>query len=116
MVYKNHFLEAHEVLEEDWKNLKKEGKKEEAKFLQALINGATAIALWVKKRPEPSYRVWEFFQKNKHLLSTVEEKEQGKYIFVIRLLEYKFSRKHNLDEIFSENSDFKSISHSYRLK
>ncbi len=99
MVYSDHFVEAHEVLEEDWKNLKKEGKKEEAKFLQALINGATAIALWVKKRPEPSHRIWEFFQKNKHLISTIEEDKQEKYFFVIRLLEYKFitfRKKENL--------------------
>ncbi len=91
MVFNNHFVEAHEVLEEDWKALKKEGKKEEAKFLQALINGATAIALWIKKRPEPCYRVWDFFQRNKHLLSTISESEKEKYIFVIKLLEYKFN-------------------------
>ncbi|MDX9744138.1 MAG: DUF309 domain-containing protein [Arcobacteraceae bacterium] len=96
MVFSNHFVEAHEVLEEDWKRFKKEGKKEEAKFLQALINGATAIALWVKKRPEPSSRVWEFFQKNKHLIETVNLNKKEKYYFTIKLLEYKFSQKEKL--------------------
>ncbi len=91
MVYNNHFVEAHEVLEKDWKRLKKESKKEEAKFYQGLINGATSIALWIKKRPEPSLRVWETFQKNKHLITTVAEKEKEKYLFVIKLLEYKFT-------------------------
>mgnify|MGYP002398687174 CR=1 FL=1 len=90
MVYNNQFVEAHEVLEEDWKELKKTGLKEEAKFLQALINGATSIALWVKKRPEPSARVWDFFQRNKHLISTIEASETQKYIFVIKLLEFKY--------------------------
>lgn len=93
MVFNNHFVEAHEVLEEDWKRLKKEGKKEEAKFLQALINGATAIALFVKNRLEPSERVWDFFQRNKHFISTIKEDERGKYYFAIRLLEHKLSQK-----------------------
>lgn len=90
MVFGNHFVEAHEVLEEDWRVLKKEGRKEEAKFLQTLINGATAIALWIKNRPEPSLRVWDFFQRNKHLISTINESQREKYIFAIKLLEYKF--------------------------
>ncbi len=93
MIHNNHFVEAHEVLEEDWKNLKKEGKKEEAKFLQALINGATAIALWIKNRHEPCYRVWDFFQRNKHLIETINLNKKEKYYFTIKLLEYKFSQK-----------------------
>ncbi len=90
MVSNNHFVEAHEVLEEDWKKLKKEGKKDEAKFLQALINGATSIALWIKKRPEQCYRIWTFFQRNKHLISTIDQSQQKPYLFAIKLLEDKF--------------------------
>ncbi|MDD2697905.1 MAG: DUF309 domain-containing protein [Arcobacteraceae bacterium] len=95
-IHNNHFVEAHEVLENDWKRFKKESKKENAKFLQALINGATSIALWIKKRPEPSLRVWDFFQKNKYLIETINLNEKEKYLFTIKLLEYKFTQKEKL--------------------
>lgn len=90
MVHNNQFVKAHEVLEEDWKKLKKEEQKEKAKFLQALINGATSIALFLMNRIDASNRVWETFQKNKHLITTINEDEKEKYLFAIRLLEYKF--------------------------
>ena len=90
MIEENRFVEAHEVLEDEWRELKRNGNKEKAKFIQALINGATSIALWEKKRPEPCLRVWDFFQKNKHLISTIEISNQEKYLFSIKLLEFKF--------------------------
>jgi hypothetical protein len=96
MVQNNHFVEAHEVLEIEWKELKKEDNKDKAKFIQALINGSTAIALWLKQRPEPSLRVWEVLQRNKHLISCFELKDMEKYQQAIDLLEQKFKDKENL--------------------
>lgn len=96
VVNQGDFVEAHEVLEEDWKRLKKEGRAIEAKFIQALINGATALALWKKNRPEASLRVWETFQKNKSLLKSepIDSLSNNEsYHFACKLLEYKFSQK-----------------------
>lgn len=68
----NLFVEAHELLEDDWKLYKKNGEKDKAKALQGLINGATALALYyTKKRPEGYKKVWPVFVKHKHLLDTV---------------------------------------------
>ncbi len=44
------FVEAHEILEDDWKTFKKQGLKLEAKAIQGLINGATALALYHIKK------------------------------------------------------------------
>ncbi len=69
----NLFIEAHELLEDDWKNYKKKGEKEKAKALQGLINGATALALfYIKNRPEGYKKVWLVFEKYKPLLDKVE--------------------------------------------
>jgi len=96
MIEENDFVEAHEVLEDEWKIFKKEEKRLEAKFVQALINGATSIALWIKKRPEPSLRVWEVFQRNKHLINEISLENKDKYLNATILLEMKFSIKHTL--------------------
>ena len=88
------YVEAHEVLEHDWKELKKQGKKEEAKYLQALINGATALALfYIKKRPEPGERVWEVYLRNKYLFDKLELHEKEKYQYIQTLLEELYAKK-----------------------
>ncbi|WP_072680806.1 DUF309 domain-containing protein [Arcobacter sp. LA11] len=74
------FVEAHELLEDDWKNYKKNGEKEKAKALQGLINGATALALYyIKNRPEGYKKVWPVFEKYKHLLNLIEIEEKEKF-------------------------------------
>lgn len=88
---KNHdFVDAHEVLEHDWKVLKKDGQREKAKFLQGLINGTTAIALFVKGRKNGCTRVWSTFQKYKGLIDTIEISDKSKYEDAIKLLEKKY--------------------------
>ena len=70
---KGFYIEAHEILEEDWKNYKKTGQKEKAKALKGLINGATALALYfIKNRPDGYKKVWPVFEKYKHFLDTLE--------------------------------------------
>jgi hypothetical protein len=95
---KNHqFVEAHEVLEDDWNALKKEGRKKEAKYLQALINGATSLALFViKKRVDAGQRVWEVYLRNKYLFDELELYEREKYKYVQTLLEDLYLKKDNL--------------------
>ena len=45
MVQNEEFAPAHEVLEHDWKAYKKQNQMQQAKVLQGLINGTTALAL-----------------------------------------------------------------------
>ena len=46
------YVEAHELLEDDWNFYKKQGELNKALVLKGLINGATALALYhIKKRP-----------------------------------------------------------------
>ena len=67
------FIEAHELLEEDWRAFKKNGERDKAKALQGLINGATALALYfVKNKPEGYKKVWLVFEKYRPLIDKVE--------------------------------------------
>ena len=70
------YVEAHELLEEDWKVYKKNEEKDKAKALKGLINGATALALYfIKNRPEGYKKVWPVFEKYKGLLKLMEKEE-----------------------------------------
>lgn len=61
-IEENHFIEAHEILEGSWKILKNQDKPEEARIQKGLINGATAVGLYVQKdRPEAARRLWQSY-------------------------------------------------------
>lgn len=84
------FIQAHEILEHDWKAYKKQGLKLEAKYLQALINGATALALYKNKnRPEAYLKVWPVFLRNKDLILEIDLDEKDKFIEASKILEIK---------------------------
>lgn len=68
-----YFVEAHELLEDDWNLYKKQGQKEKALVLKGLINGATALALYyIKKKPLGYEKVWPVFLKYIPLLDEIE--------------------------------------------
>ncbi|MDZ7818344.1 MAG: DUF309 domain-containing protein [Aliarcobacter sp.] len=76
----DYFVEAHELLEDDWNFYKKQGQKEKALMLKGLINGATALALFfIKKRPESYKKVWPAFLKYITLLDEIEIEEKEKF-------------------------------------
>lgn len=81
------FVEAHELLEEEWKFYKKIGEKSKAKAIQGLINGATALALYKKNRFEAYTKVWEVYKKYKSLLEKLDKND--KYYEASNLLEFK---------------------------
>ncbi|PLY05082.1 MAG: DUF309 domain-containing protein [Arcobacter sp.] len=88
------YIEAHELLEEDWKNFKKNGEKDKAKALQGLINGATALALYfIKNKPNAYKKVWPVFKKYKPLLDSVNLDNLGKYHIARDLL---IKKNHNI--------------------
>jgi hypothetical protein len=79
-VENGYYVEAHELLEDDWNMYKKQEQKEKALVLKGLINGATALALFhIKKRPESYKKVWPAFEKYVPLLDEVEIEEKEKY-------------------------------------
>lgn len=82
-----YFVEAHELLEDDWNFYKKQEEKEKALVLKGLINGATALALFhIKKRPEAYEKVWLAFIKYIPLLDIVEFEDKDKYYKAKNLL------------------------------
>ena len=76
----DYFVEAHELLEDDWNLYKKQGQKEKALVLKGLINGATALALFfIKKKPEGYKKVWPAFLKYIPLLDHIELENKEKF-------------------------------------
>ena len=86
-VENGYYVEAHELLEDDWNMYKKQGQKEKALVLKGLINGATALALFhIKKRPQGYEKVWLTFIKYIPLLDKVEFEDKNKYYKAKKLL------------------------------
>ncbi|MBU0923767.1 DUF309 domain-containing protein [bacterium] len=76
----DYFVEAHELLEDDWNLYKKQGQKNKALMLKGLINGATALALFfIKKRPAAYKKVWPAFLKYIPLLDGLEIEDKDKF-------------------------------------
>jgi hypothetical protein len=76
----DYFVEAHELLEDDWNLYKKQGQKNKALMLKGLINGATALALFfIKKRPASYEKVWPAFLKYIPLLDELEIEDKDKF-------------------------------------
>lgn len=75
-----YFKEGHELLEDDWREFKKQGEKEKALVLKGFINASTALALFHIKKNEDGYkRVWLVFEKYIDLLEKVELDEKEKF-------------------------------------
>jgi hypothetical protein len=84
------FKEAHEVLEADWLEFKRQGLKEKASFYKGLINGATSIALIRLNRSQRAKQItWEAFLKYKGFIDIIEKEKRPKYIEAINILESK---------------------------
>ena len=82
-----YFVEAHELLEDDWNLYKKQGQKNKALVLKGLINGATALALYhIKKRPAGYQKVWPVFLKYLPLLDDIEIEDKNKFYEAKNLL------------------------------
>jgi len=81
------YVEAHELLEDDWNLYKKQGQKNKALVLKGLINGATALALYhIKKRPAGYQKVWPVFLKYLPLLDDIEIEDKNKFYEAKNLL------------------------------
>jgi len=85
------FVEAHEILEKSWKRLKKSDLTE-ANIQKGLINGATAIALYLRGKKEPAQRVWKTFEKYRVLIGENEFFDTVKYKIAEEILDEKYKR------------------------
>lgn len=86
-VQNGYYVEAHELLEDDWNEFKREGQREKALVLKGLINGATALALYhIKKKPHGYNKVWPAFEKYIPLLDDVELDQKEKFYKAKELL------------------------------
>lgn len=84
------FIKAHELLEDDWKAFKRQKQTTEAKALQGLINGATALALYhIKKRPSGFIKVWPVYIKYKPLLQNAKLKDKNRFYDACNIFEKK---------------------------
>jgi len=88
-VEKENFVEAHELLEDEWKDYKKAGEKNKAKAVQGLINGATSLALFRKNRIDAYKKIWKVFEKYENLIEEVELNDKEKYKEARELLRKK---------------------------
>lgn len=81
------YVKAHELLEDDWREYKNiyrqtniEKFRTQAKAVQGLINGATALALYFeKKRPNSYKKIWKVFEKHAPLLDEINLENMNKY-------------------------------------
>jgi hypothetical protein len=86
-VENGYYVEAHELLEDDWNFYKKQGQKNKALVLKALINGATALALYfIKRKPDGYKKVWPVLFKYIDLLDDIEIDDKEKFYKAKQLL------------------------------
>ena len=82
-VENGYYAEAHELLEDDWRDYKRDGQLDKARVLKGLINGATALALFHQKnKPHGFKKVWPVFNKYIHLLDNVDFENKDKYFYI----------------------------------
>ncbi len=93
MLHNGEFSEAHEVLEHDWKALRREGKKEESNILKGFINAATAFELKRRGR-DSAIRVWQTYVKYRPLIDEVDSLHVKKYQECAAYIDAKY------DEVF----------------
>lgn len=90
LLVEDEFVEAHEVLEDLWREWKNTPiKRDESFILKGLINGATALALEKLKREEASKQVWATFLKYEPLIETITSQYTPLYKEAQKLLHVK---------------------------
>ena len=86
----NRFIDAHEILEQSWKRLKREGRYDEARIQKGLINAATAIGLHHERgKTDAARRVWPAFEKYRPLIHTIQTEDHKLYLRAEALLDQK---------------------------
>jgi hypothetical protein len=92
MLKDEEYAQAHEVLEDTWKSLRQEGKKEQSNILKGLINGATFFELHRRGRSSAP-RVWQTYVKYRPLIDEIDSLHANKYRECAALLESLYHKK-----------------------
>ncbi|NOX16165.1 MAG: DUF309 domain-containing protein [Epsilonproteobacteria bacterium] len=91
VVEKDEFVEGHEVLEDKWRELKKNPNTlNESKILKGLINGSTALALKNLGKEKGAKTVWDTFEKYRPLIHSEICKNSSDYKLAEKLLDEKY--------------------------
>ncbi len=89
MLQNGEYAQAHEVLEDDWKAFRSEGKKDESNILKGFINAATAFELKRRGRNSAS-RVWQTYVKYRPLIDEVDSLHVKKYVECATYIDAKY--------------------------
>ena len=89
MLQNGEYAQAHEVLEDDWKVLRSEGKKDESNILKGFINAATAFELRRRGR-HSAWRVWQTYLKYRPLIDAVETLHVKQYMECATYIDAKY--------------------------
>ena len=91
VVANDEFVQGHEVLEDDWRELKKAQETlDESKILKGLINGSTALALKNLGKEKGAKTVWATFEKYRPLIHSKICDDSEKYKQAEQLLDEKY--------------------------
>lgn len=94
MIWDDRFVEAHVVLENPWKAVRRQNK-DEGNILKGLINGASALELKRRGKEESALRIWSAFEKYRTLIDTVKTVHTEQYRICAKTVEAK------KDELFN---------------
>ncbi|WP_331775328.1 DUF309 domain-containing protein [Sulfurospirillum sp. 1612] len=87
------FVEGHEVLEDRWRELKKNPETlDESKILKGLINGSTALALKIMGKETGAKTVWSTFEKYRPLIQSVPCVDTANYKIAEKMLDDKYQK------------------------
>lgn len=84
-IRKGDYYDAHETIENLWFHKRFE-KNSRIKLLKAIINGAVSLELYKRSRMEASKRVWRNFERNMHLIETINLEERAFFEIAIYVL------------------------------
>ncbi|MEA1914973.1 MAG: DUF309 domain-containing protein [Campylobacterota bacterium] len=92
MVKDEHYAQAHETLEHEWKELKKTDRPH-SQILKGLINGATSFEIKRRGKPlESALRIWAVYEKYKPLIVQLNTPHTEKYQECGDLLEKTYQK------------------------
>jgi len=92
MVKDEKYAQAHETLEEIWKELKKTDKQHSL-ILKGFINGATSFEIKRRGRPLSSaLKIWSVYEKYKPLIIKLNTPYTSKYLECSDVLEKTYQK------------------------
>lgn len=86
LLYKDHFFEAHEVLERIWFPIRKSGHPEK-NILRGIINASVSFELIKRGRPDAAKRVWQTYLKYRPMIESCTSANRPYYEEIAKAIE-----------------------------